>query len=456
MQKDGSEMSDNKQSKRRENIEEIHRREKRLRRRENTILLTKRRRKWRLEYAEKQAADIAATSRLLKKDRNKERPGDKRSGSQKFLEAFSFIGCTPFDKRYRIPPDYRTPSFNENRQYMDFFKSFIYPYSLSPPLLFTPLQNEHFTDERGKRKKSQYYEIIKLSKKWLCDIVNGESFYKRNKSHFTRGEAHYFLNTYLPYTGPLSVIELYFYAKCKARNMGVKRCTVITKVFTQKFENYFDHEIVAGFIDLLARDNEYPVEGGELGDICDFINAKIDEYEKERRRNSPFSFSGRTMISVAGLANEWHADIQREQEALNALANAGQFQQRGNSTHKLTLATHWTGINVPNFQYKTDKYKCVWTVTQLLSARNLLNEGRKMKSCVASYASSCLKGQSAIFNISRFYEDLQLTESMATLEVTHDRFLVQAKAKCNGKVCSPTMNIITRWARTNRIKMGLV
>jgi hypothetical protein len=217
-----------------------------------------------------------------------------------------------------------------------------------------------------------------------------------------------------------------------------------------KFEKYFIHETVTGFLDLLGRSQGYQIDEGELGDIGDFVLAKIEDHRKSRGRVPPFSFSGRTMTSIIGLTNEWHADIQREQEAMNLLARAGQARQPQNRPNKPTLAKRWNGIDVPLFKYETDE--CVWTVTQLLTAQDLLNEGRKMKNCVSAYTHKCSSGECFIFNVSCFYTNSRLTESKATLEVSRDRSLVQAKGKCNMRVNAVIMNVITRWAQMNRIR----
>ncbi|GHV12431.1 hypothetical protein FACS189491_05410 [Spirochaetia bacterium] len=217
------------------------------------------------------------------------------------LEAFSFISWTSFDKRDQIPRGFMPHSFNKNRQYVDFFRTFIYPYPVPLPLLFTTLVKEYFIDERGGRVKSTYYDIIKLSKKWVNDIVSGDSFYRKNKEYFTRAEAHHFLNTVIPYTCASSMLELYFQAKCKARNIAVKRCRIIAKVFTVKFEKSFNHEMVTDFLNLLGRSEAYQIEEGELGDIGDFVLAKIHDHLKGCGRVPPFSFSGRTMTSIIGL-----------------------------------------------------------------------------------------------------------------------------------------------------------
>jgi len=107
------------------------------------------------------------------------------------------------------------------------------------------------------------------------------------------------------------------------------------------------------------------------------------------------------------------------------------------------------------FRYDTDE--CVWTITELKSAQDLVNEGRKMKNCVASYAYSCASGNSAIFSVERIFPVSQLIEKVATLEVQpSNRNLVQAKGKCNSAVTSKAMNVVNRWRQANGIKTGVL
>ncbi|WP_010256939.1 PcfJ domain-containing protein [Treponema primitia] len=444
-------MRELKSIKRIETPEEIHRSEKRQQRREKTIMQTRKKRQHKLECKEKKESEDAAVEKNLAEDRKKNTFAEKKPDGFKFLEAFSYINWTPFDKRDRLPQGFRSRSFNKERQYIDFFKSYIYPYSVSLPLLFTTIQKEYFLDEQGKNKKSSYYDIIILSKRWIRDIVSGDSFYRRNKEYFTKAEAHYFLNTAMPYTGPSSVVALYFHAKCKARNLDAKYCRIIVKMFTLKFEKYFDHAIVTGFLDLLARSPNCQIEDGELGDICDFLITNIRGTIKWGTKFPAFSFSGRTITSIISLANEWHVEIQRDQEALNMLTQARHLRQRQNRPIiNDTFAKKWEGMDIPNYNFETDEY--VWTLTQLLTAQDLLNEGRKMKNCVSSYTYDCSSGECFIFNLSCFNKYSRLTESNATLQVTRDRILVQAKAKCNFRIGPAAMNVIIRWAQANRIK----
>jgi hypothetical protein len=437
--------------------ERLRKRELRTIRRERRMEYEKQRRKWKAEEHGKEVSDMAVSREALHTDNKRKAKNDKRPGSDRFLRAYSFISVTPFDKRHAIPPGWRSRSFNERRQYAGFFRAFIYPYPVPESLLLTAQNRETTANERGTPVKSPYYEIIVLAKKWVNDITCGESFYKRNKSHFTRAEAHYFLNARTEYTGVPSLLRQLFFARCKARKMERKRCAVVSGVFADKFFKDFNHPLVIQFLDLIGRTEAYRFDLGGLGDICDFITAKIGEDRAAEAREKPFTLSGRTIFSVIALVNEWHEALQREQEVRDALNEARHERRRGNhtgNTEKQPDISRWTGMGIAPFTYQTDDG--IWTVSELLTSQALLAEGRKMKNCVASYASRCATGATALFTVTRTYQALPTTESMATLEVRRpDRVLVQAKGKCNRAVSPGTMNIIRRWAQLNRIKTGL-
>jgi hypothetical protein len=300
---------------------------------------------------------------------------------------------------------------------VDFVKRFIYPYDF-PHILLWLLLDKESVDEKLKT----------LCKKWLCDIFSGESFYKRNKDYFTKSEAHFFLVSDIPYKNSDSLIEQYFYSKCLARKMGVKLSRKISRIFTLKFVEYWDNNIVTGFLDLIARSENNDIE---LDDICDFVIAII-----KGRKN--FSFSGRTMISVIALANEWHAEIAEQRTETSATKKSE------------ALPTKWKGISINISNFEDDDF--AWQFAQLHTVRDLLNEGRLMKNCVSSYSPKCAVGDSAIFHLSRIAKDTQNTKEIATLEVSKNRTLIQAKEKCNAKVSQLNMKAIRKWTKANNIK----
>jgi len=408
------------------------------------------------ETAEREARVNEGAIEALRKDNKKSGKPDKKPGPEKFLAMYSYIPGTAFDSRFNIPASWKPRSFNECKQHLEFLKSFVYPYPLPEILLWAAHASEYFSNGNGGRTKSQDFAFIRLAKKWINDIVSGESFYRQNKKFFTKAEAHHFLSAKIPYTDGSSVIKLYFYAKCRARAMNHKLGMMVADVFTVKFLSHFKDNLVEGFLDLIARTPEYRYERSILGDISDFVLEKMRENKNRVNKREAFSFSGRTITSVISLANEWHERLRREAEAQQAQRRALFLDRQGNRKNEKPVDTsHWKGMGIYQFRFETNE--CVWTVTELLSAQELLNEGRKMRNCVSSYAYYCALREKSIFSIEQVYPASQAIDKIATLEVRlSNRTLVQAKGKCNTGVSPRTMNVITRWAQANRIKIGLV
>jgi hypothetical protein len=283
--------------------------------------------------------------------------------------------------------------------------------------------------------------------------VSGESFCKRNKDCFTKAEAHFFLNSKMAYADSGSVLKLFFYAKSRGRSVGHKLSMMAAVVFSEKFYSQFRNNLVESFLDLLGRTPERRFDFGMLGDLCDFVLEKIQDNKKNHGRKADFSFSGRTIDSVMALANEWHERLRRETEARQAQQETHQDGQQTGKKKRIDTSK-WNGLGLARFWHETDE--SVWSVTELTTAQDLLNEGRKMKNCVASYALKCADGISAIFSVERFYLENQVAEKIATLEVNQaKRGLIQAKGKCNTALTSKVKSVITRWAQANGIAVRL-
>ena len=419
---------------------------KRIKTRSNVNEKKQSEKKQRIRANEADVIIRAKQESVLKNRKKNDETPPKRPGAEKFLALFAFLPAGCFDKRHMLIDrnSWSCHSFNEKRQTMEFFRTFIYPFPVPEPLIITSIKEDLYNDKNSKLRYSKDFSIIQKSKKWLSDIVCGGSFYKKNKDYFTKTEAHYFLSSQCSYTDNSSLIAMYFEAKCKARNFGQSLCTVVTKVFTLKFFSSYDCSIVTGFLDLLARHADYHITADELGDICDFVNTKITQYQQGN--STPFSFSGRTISSVTALANEWHAQHQRELRLLGRLGN-NIYQNR-------SIPEKWDGLGVNNFRHESKRY--IWSITQLLSVHKLINEGRKMKHCVASYAYKCSKHECAIFNVSCLDKDMDLIESTATIEVSSHHEIVQIKGRYNAAVSGKVMGIIARWVQQERLKVNSI
>jgi hypothetical protein len=148
--------------------------------------------------------------------------------------------------------------------------------------------------------------MIKLARKWLEDLLNGGSFYYKNKNYFaTKLEAIYFLVKMNKWD---SIIKTFFYAKCKGRYMPNVIAEHLSNTFSCRFRECFYYDIVIDFLDLLTKtDIKQLYNRGDfsyLDNICDFVLSKIVNNENDKRPGASFSFKRRTLKSIIKLVNE--------------------------------------------------------------------------------------------------------------------------------------------------------
>ena len=437
--------------------ERDYKRELRIQYREKLMEYKSQKRESKISKIKKAALSNKNAVKTLKEDNKKNGKPEKKPGYEIFLPMYAYIPCTSFDLRFNIPSSWKPHSFNAGKQHLEFIKRFIYPFPIPETLIWAAREAEIEINQNGERNKVKDYRLIKLSKKWICDITSGNSFYKQNKEWFTKAEAHYFLSAKIPYTDITSVLKMYYYAKCRARFFNHKLSMIFADVFTVKFHDNYVNTLIISFLDLLSRTPDYGYERGTLADLCDFVIEKINENKKYRKKQNLFSFSGRTIHSVNVLVNEWHELLRKEAEAQRILRKeAGNHLWRRNNLKEKSIDTScWKSIGIEKFNHKTEE--CVWTVTELLTAKDILNEGNKMKNCVASYTYRCASGESAIFTVERIYPVTQQIDKVATLEVIPaKRILIQAKGKCNTALSAKAINIINRWAAAAGIKVQLL
>jgi hypothetical protein len=324
---------------------------------------------------------------------------------------------------------------------------FTCPCPIPEKIIWTSLDNER------NYRDNHYRDIIKLTRKWLDDLLSGGSFYKKNKIFFTRKlEAIYFI---LRMNSRNSIINTFFYAKCKSRHMPNIISDRISEIFVHKFERYFNHSMVTDFLDLIARTDIKRLYNYNdfhyLDDICDFVFSKIVNNKETGEQGTAFSFKGRTLKSVIRLMNEWHLNLLNEIEGVENLENLDIPSFLRSSNFQIYK---WDGLSLADYQCKTNNY--TWVVSELRNSLSLYREGQKMRHCVVSYAQRCASGECSIFNISCKHKENNTIESMATLEInTSTKTLVQARGKFNHTVTDETMSIITQWTKENGIVIDL-
>ncbi len=134
--------------------------------------------------------------------------------------------------------------------------------------------------------------------------------------------------------------------------------------------------------------------------------------------------------AIIKLSNEWHRTMQLKKFGSQQLT--------------------WIGIDLPNWEWKGKKQESIWRVTQLLTSKELYNDGRRMKHCVASYGQRCVEKQSAIFSLTED-DGINLPEKHVTIELSSNKQLVQANGRMNKRPEGRAKLVFNKWLSHNNI-----
>lgn len=148
------------------------------------------------------------------------------------------------------------------------------------------------------------------------------------------------------------------------------------------------------------------------------------------------SMKGRTPGTLLRQVDQWHRKL--------ASDNAQQIRQ-------------WQPSGIEGFEFvegslEKSNYKC-WTIRELLSSKALAAEGRQLKHCVATYASSCARGHSSIWTVE--IESFEGTAKALTVEIHNRmRMISQVRGKVNRLPTVKEKCVLGRWAATSGLKMA--
>ena len=139
---------------------------------------------------------------------------------------------------------------------------------------------------------------------------------------------------------------------------------------------------------------------------------------------------GRSPETLIRQVDNWHRSLAKD--------NCHQFQQ-------------WAPHGIQALEFMEGSLKGgnlkIWTVRELLSSKALLSEGRQLKHCVATYASSCAAGHCSIWTME--LESLQSHSKLLTIEVLkRSQSICQVRGKHNRLATANELKIIRRWADT--------
>ncbi len=159
----------------------------------------------------------------------------------------------------------------------------------------------------------------------------------------------------------------------------------------------------------------------QIGPVMDYLRHR-------KELNPDLTMKGRTTGALLQGMEEWHQELARV-----------------NAQDMATHGEHYkpSGLEEGIWEEKAGKSKVTWTMTEILTSKQLAAEGRYLKHCVYSYGRSIAEGRTSIWSLR--WED----QRMLTVEVVNSKEIVQYRGKCNRKPTQVEMRILGNWAMEN-------
>jgi hypothetical protein len=184
--------------------------------------------------------------------------------------------------------------------------------------------------------------------------------------------------------------------------------------------------------------NHPRLELAHVGPIVDFLQAQkfatsegVSEDGVFGQRPPPqpdYTMKGRTVASILRQVEEWHRQLGQEATEPDLSWGRSRFKE-----FRLIEGSEV----LQNMR--------VWTITELLTSRDLFLEGQAMRHCVATYALLCAKKQTTIWSMQ--VENRQGRHRVLTIEVDlAKRTVCQARRKFNRLPAGVEREVLHRWA----------
>lgn len=250
---------------------------------------------------------------------------------------------------------------------------------------------------------------------WFRHIGRGQNIRTADLPvHLTKKAAHYLLQA----PPELSIEAAFRWGQIHA--LGGDEYLVRTLLGTRLREMQSDESFWATVLHFFV--NHRMIEPSRIGPMVDYIHTmrfvlqQLPGVEGDGTPSEPaFSIKGRTPEALWRRVEAWHQELRR-------------------ASRKTPLA--WPVSGLEGFEREVEDREAGttfrWTVEELLDKRSLVEEGKEMRHCVASYAASCARGQTSIWSIRVADCKAGTQKRVMTVEVHNARrCIVQARGRCN-------------------------
>lgn len=294
----------------------------------------------------------------------------------------------------------------------------------------------NFMNEVWLRKRSEHAAIVQ---QWYFKMANGHSIRKLNCLFvMTRKMEHYFLKN--PDHFKLEESMRYAQVLGLGGNKNLAKAIIATRLGKHFECEDFWRTVIQFFIKVKDLNADY------VNPIVDFLYyvkiAKREVYTENGYivldpAHPNFSMKGRTINSIMRLMEAWHLEP---------------------AVVKSRLNYHWTKSKISGFQFLEETRDHlnphrIWSISELLSSFELEIEGRVMRHCVSTYASSCYYNKTTIWSMKKEFKNT--IRRVLTIEIDpRSRTILQIRGKCNSKPNMQSYKIVLKWTKKEGLKFG--
>jgi hypothetical protein len=179
--------------------------------------------------------------------------------------------------------------------------------------------------------------------------------------------------------------------------------------------------------------NHPMIDPNQIGPMLDYINHRLTE-------NPQFTMRGRTPMRLYRDMLAWHGNIHQMRRYSNVPAT---FNSCGLRT--------WNYIEKKKDRRSGQTHKQHWRISEILSRKELMDEGTEMKHCVGSYGGSIAGGRCSVWTMTSIFGGM--VEKRLTIEL-EGRSVRQARGKCNKPAGKEEAKILERWAQDEGLTLN--
>jgi len=279
----------------------------------------------------------------------------------------------------------------------------------------------------GRRKAESVAQFVELARgTGLYQLVKEERF----PVPFTRKQCHAFMQQ----RGVDRVVQAVRWTQ--VQSLGGDRGLAEALCRTEWGEAFGDEVFRAHVIQWFC--NQGMLDLVQVAPLLDYI-------EHAREENANWSMKGRTVRALMRDMEGWHREL-AEVQRLARRAGVAQW-----TVCRKPPPEHFKPSGFKNWDWmrKTkDKrgrpVETLYKIVELIAYKDLVDEGRALRHCIASYAWSIEKGQKSIwsFSVDR--------EKTLTIEVRNStKTVTQVRGHCNRLPTQNELAIVQRWAVKN-------